>query len=213
VALVGVMVLAATSIAAPPAQTKPGAIGRSSAAAARAPAIAASVGTVLYDNTGSGSTFYYGGQGGHEAQDALHMVSGGSIDLLEFECDDPGAGGPYSATVRIYGNPGGLDLGADPLIGTYAVHDIPGGRQMISVPLPDAPVVEQDIWVGIQFSNATAGLVVNSVPSVGASGDFYVEEDARYDFGGDPLANFALKLVDIPDYSLDVSTAGNGTVT
>ncbi len=170
-------------------------------------------GGTLYDNTGNPDNTYYAGQGGAEAIDDLHLVRGGSVDTLVFEYYDPAVGGTLSATVTIYGNPGGLDLGTTPLAGPYTVSGLARGRQIVAVPLPDAPVVGTDVWVGVQFSSATAGWIINNVPSVGVSHDLYLENGNLFSFGGDPKANFAVRLIDVPLYRLNATTLGLGTVT
>ena len=81
-----------------------------------------------------------------------------------------------------------------------------GGRQIVSVPLPDAPVVGAHLWAGVRFSSTTAGLILNDTPAVGSSHDLYLENDAFLWFGGSPKANFALRLVDAPSHGLAVST-------
>ena len=50
------------------------------------------------------------------------------------------------------------------------------------------------------------------MPSIGSSHDLYVEGGLFYSFGGHPKANFALRLVDIPTFGLNVTTVGQGTV-
>jgi hypothetical protein len=65
------------------------------------------------------------------------------------------------------------------------------------VPLP-APSAGTHLWVGVRFTSATAGLVLRDVPSAGASHDLYLENGAFYWFGGNPKANFALRLVGRP---------------
>src|SRR5205085_6217726 len=126
-------------------------------------------------------------------------------DTIAFEYVDPVAGPAFSATVTIYGNPSGLDLAALPLLGTYTAAGLTSGRHVVAVSLPDAPALAKDVWVGVRFTSATAGLVLNSVPAVGASHDLYLEDGNFYAFGGTPLANFALRVLDVPNYRLTLT--------
>lgn len=207
---------AVTAAAAPRVESRPRAVGVARGAAPARAAVLGFPGTTLYDNTGNPADTFYVGQGGNEAIDDLHMTAAGSLDLLVFESFDPAAGGTYSATVKIYGNPSGLDLAAAPVFGTYVVNGIPRGRQSVTVPLPDAPVAGPHVWVGVRFTSSTAGLVIKSVPSMGSSHDLYVESpdfDVWYTFGPPSAANFALRVIDVPTYTLTVATVGSGSVT
>lgn len=170
------------------------------------------LGVALYDNAGTGSLLYYGGQGGNEALDDLHLTRGGALDQLVLEYHDPASGAPFSATVRIFDNPDGLDLGVGALLGTYTVTGLPRGRQTIVIPLPDAPVAGAHVWVGVRFSSSTAGWVIHDVPAVGSSHDLYFENDSFFNFGGSPRANFAVRVLDVPEHALTVTIDGSGTV-
>ncbi len=148
----------------------------------------------FYDNTGNPANMYYSAQGGAEAIDDLHLVSGGTLDSLTFEYYDPAPSGTLSATVNVYANPGGLDLEAAPLAGPFTSAGLPRGRRSVTIPLNPRPVVTAHLWVGVRFTSATAGLILNSVPAAGSSHDLYLENAGFYWFGGDPKANFGLRL-------------------
>ncbi len=215
-ALATVLCIASAAAAVPCSATpvsKPDATASTPAYSTALSSVSAVPTGTLYDNTGTASTQFYAGQGGHEAIDDLHLLNGGSLDSLVFEYYDPAGGGTFSATVTLYGNPSGLDLDATPLLATYAVDGLSRGRHSVSVAMANAPVVSSAIWVGIQFSSTTAGLIINSVPSVGFSHDLYLEDGGFYNFGGTPLANFALRVMDLTFYRLDIGTVGSGLVT
>lgn len=154
-----------------------------------------SAATVVYDNTGNPANTYYTGQSGAEALDDLHLVSAGALDTLTFECYEPAAAASFSATVRLYDNPNGLDAGIAPLAGPFVVSGLTSGRNRVSVRITGAPVAGGSVWVGIRFSSVTAGLIINSVPAVGHSHDLYFENGDLFWFDGNPLANFGLRLV------------------
>ncbi len=210
--ILGVAALAAIAHASPAPVARTSALGVAPARALSAQPNLAQAATALFDNTGAAALVYYAGQGGHESLDDLHLTAGGSPDTVTFEYYEPSAVSTFLATVRIYGNPSGLDLAATPLLGTYTVAGLTTGRHIVSVPLPDAPVVGADIWIGVEFSSTTAGLLLNGSPSVGVSHDLYMEDGNFYDFGGSPPANFALRVVDNPSFGLSITTVGSGTV-
>jgi hypothetical protein len=155
---------------------------------------AAATGTAIYDNTGNPANVYYVAQGGNEAIDDLHLGSRATLESVTFEYYDPAVGGGFSATVNLYANPGGLDLGTVPLAGPFVVGELPRGRRAITITLPHALQVDASVWMGVRFSSTTAGLIINNVPAVGMSHDLYLENGGFYWFGGDPRANFGLRL-------------------
>ena len=152
-------------------------------------------GTRLYDNTGNPANTYYAGQGGSEAIDDVHMVSGGTLDTLVFEYHDPALGGTFSATVNIYNNAAGLDLAASPFAGPYIVNSLPRGRGVVSIALPQLQITTANLWIGVRFSSTTAGLILNDDPAAGSSHDLYLENGDFFWFGGTPRANFGLRLI------------------
>jgi hypothetical protein len=121
---------------------------------------AALAATVLHDNTDNPANTFYAAQGGAEALDDLHLISAGRVDSLVFEHDDPAIGETFSATA------------------------LPRGRRSGAIALPDGLNAGTDLWVGVRFSSATAGLILQDVPSVGSSHDVYLENGAFYWFGG-----------------------------
>lgn len=151
--------------------------------------------TVTYDNTGGASSAYYAGQAGAEAVDDIHAVVGGTLTRLRFVYQDPAStGGSFQARISVYDNPGGLDVNLVPLLGPVVVSGLMEGTHTIDVPIANGPVVGSDLWVGIRFTSATAGLVLNDVPSVGSSHDYYWEAGQLYWFGGSPVANFSVQV-------------------
>jgi hypothetical protein len=152
----------------------------------------------LYDNTGNPANTYYANQGGAEAIDDLHLASEGRLDTLVFEYYDPAPGASISASVIVYANPGGLDLGTSPFAGPFVRNGLPRGRGAVSIALTAGLPAIAHLWVGIQFTSATAGLIINDTPSVGSSHDLYLENGGYYWFGGDPKANFGLRIIGAP---------------
>lgn len=152
----------------------------------------------LYDDTGNPANTYYSAQGGAEALDDLHMNAAATIDSLVFEYYDPAIGGTFSATANLYNDPSGLDLGATRIAGPFTVTSLPRGRKVVAIALPHVATPGSSVWVGVQFSSTTAGLVLKDVPSVGSSHDLYLENGGFYWFGGHPKANFGIRLMGTP---------------
>jgi hypothetical protein len=165
-------------------------------------------GTRLYDNTGSPTDTYYAAQGGAEAIDDLHLAWEGSLDSLVLEYYDPAVGGSFTAIVTLYGNPDGLDLGTTPFAGPFVAGGLPRGRGTAAIALPAGLAPIAHLWVGVQFTSGTAGLIVQSEPAVGSSHDLYLENGSFYWFEGSPKANFGLRIVGAP---AAVSVGGGGT--
>jgi hypothetical protein len=149
---------------------------------------------VTYDNCGSASTQFYAAQGANEAIDDLHgRISRGQVTRITFEYYEPGPG-PATAWVRIFDNPGGSDSQAPFLGGPYVRTGLPAGRNTVELVLDDGPWIGPSLWVGVRFSSPSAGLVINSTPVVGESNDYYLENGSLYYFGGNPRANFAIRV-------------------
>ena len=151
--------------------------------------------TLAYDNLLGDGTQYYAGQGGHEALDDLHGVEAGDLGAVTFRYYDPGSPGTSGAYVTVYANPGGLDAGATPVAGPVYVGGLVSGVVATAgASFPGIDPVGADLWVGVRFTSDTAGLVLHDTPSVGTSHDHYREEGNLFWFGGDPVANFSLRL-------------------
>lgn len=197
--LVCAAMLAAPAAAGPAIPQRLPPRGAEAAATARPPVMALLAGARMYDNTGALDTTYYDSQGGAEAIDDLHLAFDGAVDSVAFEYFDPAIGGTLSAVVRLYVNPGGLDLTALPLAGPFLIPGLPRGWNSVSLSLPPGSVTDgRSIWMGVRFTSTTAGLIVKSVPSTGSSHDYYMEDGLFYYFGGEPKANFAMRVVGTP---------------
>lgn len=164
---------------------------------------------VSYDNTSANSTRFYGSQAGAEAIDDVHAVTSGTLAGVTFEYRDPGTTGfPFQAVVTVYGNPGGLDQSLSPLHGPVTVTGLLEGQHRVRVPIVGGPAIGRDLWIGVRFSSPTAGLVINDAPAVGTSHDIYMENGQLYWFGGNPKANFSLKV----EVGESVTAVGDPTV-
>ena len=152
--------------------------------------------TVIYDNLAAPSdVLFFSGQNGQEPRDDLHAVGSGPLYRITFDYDDPsGLPGTISATVAVYGNPGGSDVGTPLLWGPHTVDGLPRGRNRFSVVTTAHPLTGPDLWVGVRFSSTTAGLVLHDPPALGFSHDYFNENGGLFHFQGNPVANFALQV-------------------
>lgn len=150
---------------------------------------------VSYDNLAGDETAYYAGQGGHEALDDLHAVQSGDVAVVSFRYFDPGTPVGPGAYVTVYANPGGLDAGAQIVGGPVYVGGLVAGTVgTAQASFPGTEPVGQDLWIGIRFTSGTAGLVISEVPTVGTSHDYYREDGSLFYFGGNPVANFSIRV-------------------
>lgn len=150
----------------------------------------------VYDNPASPDSSYYAGQSGAEAIDDLHMLGGGLLVEVRVEYFDPNlAQTPFGAEIQLYDNPTGNDDDIAFIGAPYTVSGLAPGTGTAVFDLTDLPAVGRDIWIGVRFDSPTAGVRLNANPTVGSSHDLYLEEGRFYFFGGDPVANFAVRVL------------------
>ncbi len=151
---------------------------------------------VIYDNLAAPSDLtFFGGQNGQEPRDDLHGVTSGPLYRITFDYDDPStATDSIAATVSVYGNPGGNDIGTPLLWGPYTVTGLPRGRNRATVVTNTHPIIGPDLWVGVRFSSTSAGLVLHDPPATGFSHDYFNENGGLFNFLGSPVANFSIRV-------------------
>jgi len=151
---------------------------------------------VVYDNLASPTDLtFFGGQNGEEPRDDLHGVAAGPLYRITFDYDDPSsATDSISATVSVYGNPGGNDIGTPLAWGPHTVTGLPRGRHRVTVTTNAHPMVGPHLWVGVRFSSTTAGLVLHDPPAAGSSHDYFNENGGLFNFLGNPPANFSIRV-------------------
>jgi hypothetical protein len=149
----------------------------------------------VYDNSATFTGFYYSEQNGAEAIDDLHMLELGGLCSFTFGYNKPGGGG-FDAFVTFYANETGDTPPSVVLAGPYPINGLPGGANAITVNIEDGPFLGNNVWMGVSFSDPTAGLLVYDPPVIGSSDDYFYEFPANsyLFFGGDPVANFYLRV-------------------
>lgn len=163
----------------------------------------------VYNDVENFTGLYYAEQDGKRVADDLHMVEGGSLCSFTFGYNDPGPGG-FQAVVTFFANDGSDSPPTIPVGGPYTVGGLPGGTNAIIVDPPDAPVLGQDVWMAVQFSAPTPGLLIADPPVVGSSHDYFYEQPPGdyFFFGGSPRANFYLRVEAEPAVPAEISSWG-----
>lgn len=160
-----------------------------------------------YDNTVNGPLSYLPqfDAGGMVADD-VHRTSSDPIGMITFGYYSPNT--VVDAILAVYANDS-EDKTAS-LIDYYELTGLPIGAYVIDIGLATPLVAPQDMWIGLVFSDANAGLMVYDPPVVGTSHDIFVIDtngDGAIDetgyFGGvggpdDPMANFCIATTPAP---------------
>ncbi|NNF05768.1 MAG: hypothetical protein HKN21_03320 [Candidatus Eisenbacteria bacterium] len=147
--------------------------------------------TRVYDNSSNFTGQFYSAQSGSESIDDLHGLESGALCEFNFGYNEPGPG-PVDATITFYANDGSDLPPISTIAGPYNVTGLPSGANDVTVTVPAGPVISKDVWMGVQFSTSSAGLLINDPPVVGASDDYFYEDGNYFSFGGNPQANFWL---------------------
>jgi hypothetical protein len=152
---------------------------------------------VVYDNTTTQTGLYI--PSADEIGDDLHMVSGGVLDSYAFGYYLPGTD-PTDAVVRFYANDVDDNIGA--LIASYTLTGLTAGAWIWSetVTQPGADLT-QDLLMTVQFSNAAAGLLSFSPPTVGTSHDLWRNQTTGnwYWWSGTPAGDLCMAVSIVPE--------------
>ncbi len=151
-----------------------------------------------YSNTTTPTGYYFAGQTGDIVADDVHRTTSLPIAQVSFAYFAPGAA--PDVTMYIYDNIGDINLPA-PLIASYNLGTLAGsGVWAYTVTLPTPLSAPADLWIGFSFSVANTGLLIYNPPTIGTSHDLFTINNAGpWWFGGDPVANFYLQTVPVPE--------------
>lgn len=151
-----------------------------------------------YSNTTNSTNYYYPGGAGAIVADDVHRTSSLPIGQVTFAYYAP-TDAP-DVTLYIYENIGDFTLPA-PLIASYGLGTLNGsGAWIYTITLPAPLTAPADLWIGFSFSAADAGLLIFDPPTVGTSHDLFTRNNGGpYWFGGNPVANFYLETVPVPE--------------
>lgn len=131
-----------------------------------------------------------------EYADDIHIDIGGLLCEFSFTYFEP-APGPTDMIVTIYANDAG-DATIGPIVaGPYLLAGLPGGLTTVTVPVPDTPLIPEDVWFSITGTTLSHGLVIaGGPPTTGVSHDVFLDVPGLglVFFGGSPVANFNISL-------------------
>ncbi len=137
--------------------------------------------------------YYFPAGAGVEVLDDLHLGPIRVEDLCAFDLgyykESPGT---TNATVTFYSG----SVGDEPPGGALASFPVTGlssGENYVHVEVP-ATLLEQDVWMGVSFDAADAGLLLGHPVWPGAGDDYFfmTPPGEFHTFGGNPRANFML---------------------
>lgn len=137
--------------------------------------------------------FYYPAGADVEVLDDLHLGDFIVDDVCAFDVGYYKAGaGTTDATVTFYA--GSIEDGPPGAVLTsVSLPGLPTGENGFHVEVP-AAALTQEIWLGVSFSTADAGLMLADPPWPGASDDWFrlASSGDLFTFGGNPPASFLL---------------------
>jgi hypothetical protein len=186
-------------------------------------ALSAHANIVDFDNNpGAGYQFYFPGGANRIVLDDVGRVTPGGalikqIDIVFFNAN------PFAvnATLYVYDATAGGLVGN--LLFTATIPNIPNGLFLLSFGTPPIGGGQQNLWIGLAASAANAGMVLSPAPfpTVGTSQDVFawdqngngvIDTNEYFFFGGNPVANFAITVLAVPEpasmVALGVGLAG-----
>ncbi len=125
------------------------------------------------------------------------------------------------ATLYVYATDAGGGVGN--LLYTATIQNIPNGLFQLQFGTPNIGGGQQNLWIGLAASASNAGMVLspNPNPTVGTSQDVFawdqngngaIDTNEYFFFGGNPVANFAIQVLAVPEpasmVALGVGLAG-----
>jgi hypothetical protein len=127
-----------------------------------------------------------------------------------------------NATLYVY-DATGASGGVGNLLFTATIQNIPNGLFQLQFGTPNIGGGHQNLWIGLAANAANAGMVLspNPYPTVGTSQDVFawdqngngaIDTNEYFFFGGNPVANFAIEVLAVPEpasmVALGVGLAG-----
>jgi hypothetical protein len=114
-----------------------------------------------------------------------------------------------NATLYVY-DATGASGGVGNLLYTATIQNIPNGLFQLQFGTPNIGGGQQNLWIGLAASADRAGMVLspNPNPTVGTSQDVFawdqngngaIDTNEYFFFGGNPVANFAIEVLAVPE--------------
>jgi len=174
-------------------------------------ALSAHANIVDFDNDpGAGYQFYYPGGANRIVLDDVGRAdpSGAlikQINIAFFNANQFAV----NATLYVY-DATGANGGVGNQLYTATIQNIPNGLFLLSFGTPNIGGGQQNLWIGLAASADRAGMVLSPAPfpTVGTSQDVFawdqngngvIDTNEYFFFGGNPVANFAIQVLAVPE--------------
>jgi len=174
-------------------------------------ALSAHANIVDFDNDpGSGYTSYFNGGANRIVLDDVGRVTPGGALINQINIRFANLNQfAVNATLYVY-DATGASGGVGNLLYTATIQNIPNGLFQLQFGTPNIGGGQQNLWIGLAASAARAGMVLspNPNPTVGTSQDVFawdengngvIDTNEYYFFGGNPVANFAIQVLAVPE--------------
>jgi hypothetical protein len=155
-------------------------------------------------------------QQGFEFGDDVHTIVDGDWPLCAFDIGYfMSTEGPGGATVTIYRGDAADNAPGAVIGGPYAI-TVPSsiGNHAVHIEVTSG-IIGPDVWMGVRFAHANAGLLTMDPPSVGLSHDLdtFSGQVFQSPYSGNPVANYYLGLYASPPTGTHASTWGEVKAT
>ncbi len=174
-------------------------------------ALSARANIVDFDNDpGGGYQFYFPGGANRIVLDDVGRADPNGalikqINIVFFNANSFNV----NATLYVF-DATGAGGGVGNLLYTATIPNIPNGLFQLQFGTPNIGGGHQNLWIGLSASAANAGMVLSPspYPTVGTSADVFawdddgngvIDSDDYWFFGGNPVANFAIEVLAVPE--------------
>jgi len=174
-------------------------------------ALSAHANIVDFDNDpGSGYQRYFGGGANRIVLDDVGRADPNGalikqINIAFFNANQTAV----DATLYVF-DATGASGGVGNLLFTATIQNIPNGLFQLQFGTPNIGGGQQNLWIGLAASAANAGMVLSPSPNptVGTSQDEFawdqngngaIDTNEYFFFGGNPVANFAIQVLAVPE--------------
>lgn len=172
--------------------------------------LSAQANVVDFDNDpGAGYQFYYPGGANQQVLDDVgrSLLGGALIKQINISFFNQNQFA-VNATLYVYAT--GANGGVGNLLYTATIQNIPSGVSQLQFGTPNIGGGQQNLWIGLAASEARAGMLLspNPYPTVGTSQDVFawdqngngaIDTNEYFFFGGNPVANFAIEVLAVPE--------------
>ena len=162
---------------------------------------------LIYQNEIAAPTRYYPTSA--IVADDLHTTATGPIEICAYDIGYYSPTGPTDITVTFYDDDAGDNFAGPVVAGPFLTPGAPGGLNFVHIEVPGG-TINPDVWMGVQFSNASAGLILSDPPTVGSSHNYWLQipPGALFGFSDGQIGNFWLGLYASPAVQNVSSTWG-----